>query len=313
MVYFISRFRLADMRLPCAASVDVGKVERMNFGIGKLQRRNRREILGALSVLLLAICPLPAADPEKDKAAFEEATAGPWKEAFFDEFTGDWRDKWFLDGEIGTAENSPRGLRLAGGPRFGDNAHHVVLWTKDSFEGDVKIEYDYTRLDFEVRGVNILYIHATGSGNGPFARDITEWNELRKVPAMRMYFDHMNLYHISYAAFPDETDPSINYIRGRRYMPDAGQGLEGTDLTPDHYPPGLFEPGVPHHITVIKRGTDLLVRIQNDKQVFHGKLSNTALPDVTEGRIGLRHMQTRSARYKNFRVSERAQPAAAAD
>jgi hypothetical protein len=55
------------------------------------------------------------------------------------------------------------------------------------------------------------------------------------------------------------------------------------------------------------------VRIQNDKQVFHGKLSNTALPDVTEGRIGLRHMQTRSARYKNFRVSERAQPAAAAD
>jgi len=313
MVYITSRFRRGGARPPCIAPVDVGKIESMNLGTRALQRRGFREVFGALSGLLLAMSPLPAADPEKDKAVFEEAAAGPWKEVFFDEGTGDWRDKWFLDGEIGTAENSPRGLRLAGGPRFGDNAHHVVLWTKDSFEGDVKIEYDYTRLDFESRGVNILYIHATGSGTGPFARDITEWNELRKVPAMRMYFDHMNLYHISYAAFPDESDPSINYIRGRRYMPDTGKGLEGTDFTPDHYPLGLFEPGVPHRITVIKRGTDLLMRIENDKQVYHGKMSNTALPTVTEGRLGLRHMQTRSARYKNFRVSERAQPATGPD
>ncbi len=264
-------------------------------------------------LILLPIAALAAPDPALDRAAFEEAAAGPWKEVFFDDCTGDWRDKWFLDGEIGTAENSPRGMRLAGGPRFGDNAHHAVLWTKDSFEGDVKIEYDYTRLDFESRGVNILYIHATGSGREPFVHDISQWNELRKVPAMRMYFDHMNLYHISYAAFPDESDPSINYIRGRRYMPDTGKGLEGTDFTPDHYPLGLFEPGVLHHITVIKRGTDLLMRIENDKTVYFGKMSNTALPTVTEGRLGLRHMQTRSARYKNFRISERVQPDGKAD
>ncbi|MFM8886595.1 MAG: hypothetical protein ACKOKC_09305, partial [Chthoniobacterales bacterium] len=99
--------------------------------------------------------------------------------------TGDWRDKWFLDGEIGAAETTPAGLRVSGGPRFGQDAHHTVLWTKDSFEGDVKIEYDYTRLDFENRAVNILFIHATGSGTGPYARDITEWNELRKVPTHR--------------------------------------------------------------------------------------------------------------------------------
>jgi hypothetical protein len=54
---------------------------------------------------------------------------------------------------------------------------------------------------------------------------------------------------------------------------------------------------------VIKRGTDLFMRISNDRQVYCCKMSNTALPTVTEGRIGLRHMYTRSACYKNFRVS----------
>ena len=266
--------------------------------------------------LLLLVAPMisrGATDPAADKVAFEEAAAGPWKEAFFDECTGDWRDQWFLDGEIGTAENSPAGMRLSGGPRFWNDAHHMVLWTKDSFEGDVKIEYDYTRLDFENRAVNILFIHATGSGTGPYARDITEWNELRKVPAMKTYFNNMNLYHVSYAAFPLDGIDTTAYIRGRRYMPDTGKGLEGTDFTPDYFPVGLFEPGVPHHITVIKRGTDILMRIENDQQVYHCKMSNTALPTVTEGRVGLRHMYTRSARYKNFRISEREQPAAGED
>lgn len=264
-------------------------------------------------ILLMPFAGLAAPDPAKDRAAFEEAAAGPWKEVFCDEGTGNWRDKWFLDGEIGSAETTPAGLRLSGGPRFGEDAHHTVLWTKDSFEGDVKIDYDYTRLDFENRAVNILFIHATGSGTGPYARDITEWNELRKVPAMKTYFNNMNLYHLSYAAFPLDGIDTTAYIRGRRYMPDTGKGLEGTDFTPDYFPQGLFEPGVPHHITVIKRGTDLLMRIENDQQVYYCKMSNTALPTVTEGRVGLRHMYTRSARYKNFRISERPSPAAPAD
>jgi hypothetical protein len=55
------------------------------------------------------------------------------------------------------------------------------------------------------------------------------------------------------------------------------------------------------------------MRIENDQQVYHCKMSNTALPTVTEGRVGLRHMYTRSARYKNFRISEREQPAAGED
>ena len=73
----------------------------------------------------------------------------------------------------------------------------MVLWTRNSFTGDLRIDYSYTRLDDETRCVNILYIQATGYGEGQYAKDISKWNGLRRVPAMRMYFDHMHTYHIS--------------------------------------------------------------------------------------------------------------------
>ena len=38
-------------------------------------------------------------------------------------------------------------MTLTAGPEFRNDAHHMVLWTKDSFEGDLRIEYASTRLD----------------------------------------------------------------------------------------------------------------------------------------------------------------------
>ena len=236
-----------------------------------------------------------------DQTAFEQASAGKWKEIFADKCTGDWEQQWFLDGEVGQVSTGPGGMELTAGPEFKNDAHHMVLWTKDVFVGDVKIEYDYTRLDDETRCVNILYIQATGSGEGPYVKDITEWNELRRVPAMRMYFDHMNTYHISYAAFPNDED-TTSYIRARRYMPNA-TGLKGSDLEPDYYPEGLFKPGVPHKITVIKKERAIFMKIENAEQTYFCHMTNPDLPPVDEGRIGLRHMFTRSARYRNFRIS----------
>jgi hypothetical protein len=218
---------------------------------------------------------------------------------FSDPCAEDWEEKWFLDGEVGTVTNSPEGMTLTAGPEFRNNAHHMVLWTKDSFEGDLRIECEYTRLDKAPNGVTILYIQATGSGNGPYAKDITKWNALRKVPAMSMYFDHMNTYHISYAANPGTEDA---YIRGRRYMPER-QGLKGTELKPDYSTPELFATGVKHSITVIKKDRDLHVRVENPDQVVYCHMTNPDLPVITEGRIGLRHMFTRSARYANLHVS----------
>lgn len=241
------------------------------------------------------------ANPAADKAAFEKAAAGvAWAEVVSDSGTEDWKAKWFLDGEVGTVRNSPEGMTLTAGPEFRNDAHHMVLWTKDSFEGDLKIDYEYTRLDQAPNCVTILYIQATGSGKGPYAKDITKWNGLRKTPAMKMYFDHMNTYHISYAAHPGTKKA---YIRGRRYMPEK-RGLKGTELKPDYSTPKLFATGVKHHITVIKQDRDLYMRVENPDQVAYFHMINPDLPVITEGRIGLRHMFTRSARYANFRVSQ---------
>ena len=245
---------------------------------------------------------LPAAAPAGDeKGAFARADERRWQEMFFDPGTGRWSDQWFLDGEIGTVSNGPMGMTLAAGPEAKNDAHHVVLWTKESFKGDVKIEFNYTRLDHADQYVNILYIQATGSGTGRFVSDLETWRDLRRVPAMRTYFDHMHTYHLSYATFPD-AEKSRAYIRGRRYLPEQA-GLKGTELEPDYFPVGLFETGVRHQITVIKQDRDLFVRVVNAAQTYYCHLVNVGLPIITEGRIGLRHMFTRSARYANFRVS----------
>ena len=258
-----------------------------------------------VTALLMAVAAPPVwadRDDAVEKAAFQQADDRSWRQVFADEGTGDWKRKWFLDGEVGKVTNGPEGMTLTAGPEFRNDAHHMVLWTRESFEGDLKIEYDYTRLDEERRCVTILYIQATGSGRDSFARDIATWNELRKVPAMRTYYDHMNTYHVSYAAFGNTGKDRASYIRGRRYMPHR-TGLKGTELEPDYRFDTLFANGVKHHITVIKRDRDLHLRIENPDEVRHCRLHNAKLPVITEGRIGLRHMFTRSARYRNFRVS----------
>lgn len=62
-----------------------------------------------LNSLLLPFAALAAPDPALDRAAFEEAAAGPLREVFVDPGTGDWQENWFLDGEIGAVEKSRAG------------------------------------------------------------------------------------------------------------------------------------------------------------------------------------------------------------
>lgn len=236
-----------------------------------------------------------------EEELFAQENGGSWKELFFDDCTGDWKRQWFLDGEVGKVETGPNGMRLTSGPEALNDAHHMVLWTRESFHGDLKIDYEYTRLDEQTNFVNILYVQATGSGEAPYLSDITQWNELRRVPAMRMYFNHMHTYHISYAAFPNDED-TTSYIRARRYMPNR-TGLKGTELEPDYFPQDLFGLGVPHQITVIKKDRNLFMRVANKEQTFYAHMHNPDLPIVSSGRVGLRQMFTRSARYQNFRIS----------
>ncbi len=238
------------------------------------------------------------ATPAEEKR-FKQISAKAGEVLFEDDCTGDWNSKWSLDGKVGTVKNSPAGMDFTAGPEIKNDAHHAVLWSRETFSGDLMIEYDYTRLDTRDRQVTIIYIQATGWEEGPYSKEIFDWNELREVPSMSSYFNNMNTLHISYAALTEEGD----YVRARRYRPDLGTRLKGTDLGAT-YNTGLFETGISHHITIIKKGYEFYMKVENKEQTMLYKWNYQDHPLITEGRIGLRHMYSRSARYSNFIVRQ---------
>jgi hypothetical protein len=237
------------------------------------------------------------------ESQFKKMNNAAWQQVLFDSGDKNWREHWVVDGLIGTIENTPEGMHVKAGPEANNHSHHLVVWTKKSFAGDIKVEYEYTRTDNQVRYVSILYLLATGEGTPTFDKDIMNWADYRREPYMRHYFDNMNTYHISYAAFGmTNNDAEKDYVRARRYMPLANKGLKGTDLKGDSFNTGFFKTGVPHRITVIKKGHQLWMKIANkDKTQFY-QWDTTSHPAIYDGRIGLRHMFTRSAIYKNFTV-----------
>jgi len=256
------------------------------------------------AVGLGGVAMLSGGEKVSEQQDFESLLKADWQVRLDDARTGDWHDHWMLDGVHATLRNDESGMHFQAGPEIGDYAHHAGLWTKQSFKGDVRIDYEYTRTDDTIRNVTILYVQAMGSGEGPHTKDIAEWNELRVVPAMKTYFNNMNTYHVSYAAFGTKNDVAEeDSIRSWRDMPRLKKGLTGTELKPDYSRTGLFAPGVPHQMTVIRRGRDLYMEIRNDEQAYLCHWNNDTLPEITEGRIGLRHMYSRGARYQNFRVA----------
>ncbi len=234
---------------------------------------------------------------------FEDLKGLGWRDKFFDSGSGNWKQKWMLDGKRADIRNTSHGMIFSAGPVANDHASHAVLWTKDSFDGDIKIEWDFTRLDTICRYVNIIYIQATGKEDGPYTKDIAEWSELRQIPYMNSYFDTMNLLHISYAAFGNQNDEPDDYVRARRYPTRPDRPFNETDLEPDNFETGLFQPGIEYHFTFIKTAEDLFFEVKNDEvcKLFHWPLEN--VEPVSEGRVGIRHMFTRCSRYKNIKIS----------
>jgi hypothetical protein len=228
--------------------------------------------------------------------SFQKLEQREWREVFSDSCTGDWMKNWFLDGDQAVVSAGENGMTIdaTGG--------YAVLWTQQSFEDDVRIEYDFQRLDSHNKGVNILYIQAVGDGEDGHDKDITRWSQERADAAMSDYYNNMHTYHISYAAY-GWTDGK-EYVRGRRYMPLAGKGLKGTELAGSYEDTGLFdEPGPWIHVTVIKTPRDLLVRFVHPEKTLVCHFKNEDKPPIDGGRIGLRLMPRRKSLIKNFRVS----------
>jgi hypothetical protein len=241
-----------------------------------------------LSTVLVAGCTAPPSDE--------------WRLVFSDSGTGDWTDGWFLEGEKATVENTPGGMVFSAGPVPKEDASHAVLWTKRSFVGDLKVEYDYTRLDsmMSVDAVNILYIQASGLGTDESPTDIAQSTTQRSVPAMSEYYLNMNALHISYAT----TGPRrAHYVSARRYPADTKDSFpSGTQIQPIYENVELFEPGRSYHMTVVKEGALLSFTVKGNGRVRTFEWDTTQFAPVTEGRIGLRHMWARSARYSDLRV-----------
>ncbi|NND33823.1 MAG: DUF1961 family protein [Saprospiraceae bacterium] len=249
----------------------------------------------------------PYQQPDIQTTRFHSlTTSSDWNLQLEDPCTDDWGRNWFLDGQYGSVENSESGMNFSAGPVNRDDAHHAVLWTNDTFAGELKIEYNYTRTDNQVINVNILYIQATGIETPPYERDILKWANLRAVPTMSKYYNNMNALHISYAAFATvNDDPNADYIRVRQYPATEEIPFSKTEIPPAFERTGLFLPWETYRITVIKTKSELYFNVKGDKleKLFSWPLDHADL--ITQGRIGLRHMYTRSARYSDFKVSVR--------
>jgi len=260
---------------------------------------------GLNAIIMLELIGDKIPDPKilAESKSFESLQNLQWKETFSDDFKKPWKNNWFLDGQKGRLKHSKNGLQYKAGTTPASDADHAVLWTKQSFEGDLRIEFDFVKQDTATRFVNIIYLFAEGSGVGAYNKDISKWSNLRTVPAMKSYYEHMNAYHISFAAFEnDNINPAADYIRARRYLPERGKGLNGTELNPDYFRTGLFAAGVLHHISIIRRGDDIFMKIKQSgkEQICHWKTNE--FPALNSGRIGLRLMGSRVSEFGNFKV-----------
>jgi len=255
-------------------------------------------ILALMFLLCTMSCKVRPAE------SFNKLQESPgWQLQFSDPCTEDWKANWFLDGQMATITHTEEGMNFSAGPINRNNAHHAVLWTKQSFQGDVKIKYNYTRKDSQVINVNILFIQATGIGTDTFDHDIAKWKDYRAVPTMSKYWQNMNLIHISYAAFPMvNEDPNNDYLRVRRYPATENIAFKDTEVPPAFEETGLFLPNVTYEMTWIKTASKLFLRVEGDDKVRQYSWDLTTFAPVTEGRIGLRHMFTRSAAYSDFKV-----------
>ena len=274
-----------------------------------LARRRRMRKLAAIGcAALVASCmdtdpstTIGATPAETAARFFEIRDENSWTQMFSDPGTDGWTARWFLDGETGKISNSRDGMIVTAGPDINDNGDSVVLWTKESFQGDIRIEYDYTRLDQMTRHVNILYIQASGTGIAPYVEDISAWAELRKPPFMRKYFLTMNLLQISYATKRHDVDGE--YVRARLYpVPPSGTFRKDTEISESYFNTDLFKPLVTYHITAIKSGERLFFHVDGDgkNRLFQWEISTAGAP--SRGRVGLRHMPGRQARYANLKV-----------
>lgn len=98
------------------------------------------------------------------------------------------------------------------------------------------------------------------------------------------------------------------YVHARRYPTGPERTFPETGIGEQRLVGNLIATGVVYEITAAKVGHKLLFSVKPKGKGEEERRSflwdTSSFDPVTQGRIGLRQMWTRSARYANFRVSE---------
>lgn len=224
-----------------------------------------------------------------------------WQLELEDSGSGNWTQNWFLDGEEARIDNTDEGMVFAAGPKQEDSSH-AVLWTKQRFQGCMRVQFTMTRLDTINRFVNILYFQANGIGTKEAPKDIHSWREDRKIPYMATYFQKMDLLHMSYAAFDNAQDLDEDYIRIRRYPVTKERSFDQIEVEPTIFNTNFFKPNQACEMEVIKSNTDIAIRITGENKELYHHWDISSVDPVTEGPLGIRHMHQKITRYQDIKV-----------
>ena len=84
----------------------------------------------------------------------------------------------------------------------------------------------------------------------------------------------------------------------------AGKKFSDIEVGESYYDTGLFTPGIKYHISIIKKNDIVYMNVRSEGISKYFRWDFSVHPEITEGRIGLRHMWTRCSKYANFIVSE---------
>lgn len=276
-----------------------------------------KAVLPTMIGVLLASCasnrPANTSPPMRDSTGHKGGRVMADSRVLFeDPMTENWQANWFLDGKNATLEHRDRGLAFMTTAskvdkrvdRAAFDARHAVLWTRQEFEGDIRISYTYTKLP-GCSWQKLIYVQARGIGKDPYVEDIYAWRDLRDVAVMSQYFNHMNLIALSLR----------DQIRCKRY---PWADVEREVPLESEFRPRAANKGLPigrdFHVLVEKRKKSITLRIKDigtgEYAVDHtwnlsdeNVMRNREARFVEKGRIGIRLMGGFKLLMRNFKVT----------
>lgn len=226
----------------------------------------------------------------------DDDVVGTWNLVFSDVGTGNWNVKWTVSkaeqDSTGTITNTPQGIKVTAGR---SNPGSVMLSSRDTFGGDIKVEYDLTILDgggippgATGRAIGLLI----AKGIAPKPVDLSDWTTHDDIAD---YQDFARGIWMNYAyRNPDET-----YLRLRQV---PGYIQTNPDSTPD-FP---FTTGTLYHIIATKEDTTFSVSVKNmsTNQTKTHTWTASAI-GTAEGNVAFRAMGYREYLLKNIKVYEK--------